>query len=94
MSAPIGSRLAKVVVETVRASGHVTAKGTIRRGRKMEATWAAASVVEPLIPEGTLQWLVPAREGESVKAYAARVVAAAEERSAWAGGLAHAEVAQ
>lgn len=80
---------AERIIEAIRAAGAITKDGRIRRGlvAAIAARNCASSILTPLVPAGTLQWLVHPHEVESVARYAERAVATAAARSTWAGGL-------
>jgi hypothetical protein len=64
-----------------------TKRGTLRAGCETRALAVAADIVCPLVPEGTLRWLMPPTPRESARRYASAMVIRAEARCAWAGGL-------
>lgn len=80
---------AERIIESIRINGVATKSGHIRRSTVAEYTAraCASSILTPMVPAGTLQWLAHPHAGESVAAYAERAVAVAAARSTWAGGL-------
>jgi hypothetical protein len=59
----------------------------IPSSRAIRAREITRSILAPLVPVGTYQWLASPEQREAIGHYAERAVSTAAARSAWAGGL-------
>lgn len=79
--------LTTTIINAMQDAGCLTKRGLVRRGYEIRARDVASNVLRPLIPEGTLGWMLPVSVGARATEYAAKAVRTAAARCSWAGGL-------
>jgi hypothetical protein len=75
------------VLVAMHKAGMITKRGTVRHNTIWWAKHVPVDALRPHIPAGTVQWAMQPSAGENAANYVARMVATAEARCAWVGGL-------